>query len=87
MKKLLIISAMLISSFAGYSQTDEAPKRKCSALTKEQKPCSRSAVNDEAYCKQHSPNSIRCAGKTKAGKDCQVIPKKGETLCYHHKAK
>lgn len=80
MKKLLITTAaMLLLSTSTFAQT-------CKATTKAKTQCTRKA-SESGFCRQHDPKTVKCTGTTKAGNPCQLVPKKGETVCYHHKQK
>lgn len=79
--KLLIASiAIAMLSHAAIGQ-QTAPR--CKALTKKGTQCTRAATEGD-YCKQHNPAAIRCAGKTKTGEPCKLLPQEGSKYCWRH---
>lgn len=80
MKKLLLITALLASTFA-MSQTTQ--KVQCKAITAKGTQCKRMAVIN-GYCRQHDPSAKRCSATTKAGKPCRNLAIKGSDKCSVH---
>lgn len=82
MKKLIIISALLLSSIGS-----SAIGTPCKATTKAGTACKRNAALSSEYCKQHDPASLRCGAKTVAGGTCKNLVKVAGATCKSHTAK
>lgn len=76
MKHLILSTLLICSSLAAMADH-------CKATTKTGKQCSRNAQTS-GYCKQHDPSTVKCAGKTKSGQPCKMLPSKGSKFCHLH---
>ena len=82
MKKLILIAALLIASYAAQAQTTV---RHCKGITSKAQKCkSTMIIKGTDYCNAHNPAAIKCAGKNAKGKKCGMKVKKAGEFCRFH---
>lgn len=83
--KFLFSFLLILAAFAATAQNiDTTGATRCQAFTLKQTQCTRTATMPDHRCKQHSANTVRCTGTTKAGNPCSRPASTGKTLCWQH---
>ena len=83
MKKLLIITALLM---AGYVTQAQTAAKHCKGTTAKSQPCKSTIIKKGAeYCNSHDPAAVRCSGKSSKGKKCGNKVNQEGDFCRFHK--
>jgi len=91
MKKVILISALLAASFAGYSQTKTT---QCTAITKKGAQCKLHTSSENGLCHLHGGTAVKasaattqCSATTKSGQQCKHRTSAANGKCFVHTTK